>query len=253
MPACSLELEVSENSTILVARDSVSEKFLDVDRWESLLKGIRIVVWILGFVKNVRLPIEHRVVSDLSFSELEQAKLCLIRAVQAESFEGEISLLKEGSPVKKSSSLFKLSPCLDEQGWLNTGDLGYLSDGEIVITGRAKDLIIMNGRNIWPQDIEWSVERDISLCRTGDVSAFSVQNGNDETIVVLVQCRATSTEARESLRTEIGRVISGVHGLQCQVVLVPHNSLPHTSSGKLSRTKSRIQYLDGTIAELSAP
>ncbi|MDG1420325.1 MAG: fatty acyl-AMP ligase [Tateyamaria sp.] len=142
---------------------------------------------------------------------------------------------------------------LDEQGWLNTGDLGYLSDGEIVITGRAKDLIIMNGRNIWPQDIEWSVERDISLCRTGDVSAFSVQNGNDETIVVLVQCRATSTEARESLRTEIGRVISGVHGLQCQVVLVPHNSLPHTSSGKLSRTKSRIQYLDGTIAELSAP
>jgi fatty-acyl-CoA synthase len=141
---------------------------------------------------------------------------------------------------------------LDEQGWLNTGDLGYLSDEEIVITGRAKDLIIMNGRNIWPQDIEWSVERDISLCRTGDVSAFSVQNGNDETIVVLVQCRATSTEARESLRTEIERVISGVHGLQCQVVLVPHNSLPHTSSGKLSRTKSRIQYLDGTIAELSA-
>lgn len=142
---------------------------------------------------------------------------------------------------------------LSEDGWLNTGDLGYLSDGEIAITGRAKDLIIINGRNIWPQDLEWSVEREVAVCRTGDVAAFSLQKDNEEIIVVLVQCRLTDAAAREALRKEVENVLSGSHGVQCQVVLVPHNSLPHTSSGKLSRTKSRTQYLDGIIAELPAP
>lgn len=142
---------------------------------------------------------------------------------------------------------------LSEDGWLNTGDLGYLSDGEIAITGRAKDLIIINGRNIWPQDLEWSVEREVAVCRTGDVAAFSLQKDNEEIIVLLVQCRLTDTAAREALRKEVENVLSGSHGVQCQVVLVPHNSLPHTSSGKLSRTKSRTQYLDGIIAELPAP
>ncbi|WP_223421268.1 fatty acyl-AMP ligase [Tateyamaria pelophila] len=142
---------------------------------------------------------------------------------------------------------------LAEDGWLNTGDLGYLSDGEIAITGRAKDLIIINGRNIWPQDLEWSVEREVSACRTGDVAAFSLQKDNEEVIVLLVQCRATDTAAREALRAEVENVVSGSHGVHSKVVLVPHNSLPHTSSGKLSRTKSRQQYLDGIIAELPAP
>lgn len=142
---------------------------------------------------------------------------------------------------------------LSDDGWLNTGDLGYLCDGEIAITGRAKDLIIVNGRNIWPQDLEWSVEREVELCRTGDVSAFSIQEDDEETIVVLVQCRAVEADARAALRTEVENVLSGSHGVSCKVVLVPHNSLPHTSSGKLSRTKSRLQYVDGIIAELPAP
>lgn len=140
---------------------------------------------------------------------------------------------------------------LGSDGWLNTGDLGYLCDGEIVITGRAKDLIIVNGRNIWPQDLEWSVEREVELCRTGDVAAFSCQDKEDEIIVLLVQCRSTDEDTREALRTEAEKVLSGSHGVQCKVVLVPHNSLPHTSSGKLRRTRSRLLYLDGTLAEQS--
>ncbi|MDA9865280.1 fatty acyl-AMP ligase [bacterium] len=141
---------------------------------------------------------------------------------------------------------------LGPDGWLNTGDLGYLCDGEIVVTGRAKDLIIVNGRNIWPQDLEWSVEREVEMCRTGDVAAFSVQDKEDELIVLLVQCRATDEETREALRTEVEEVLSGSHGVQCKVVLAPHNSLPRTSSGKLSRTRSRLLYLDGTLAEQTA-
>jgi len=60
--------------------------------------------------------------------------------------------------------------------WLDTGDMGYFLDGEIVITGRAKDLIIINGRNIWPQDLEWAVEK-VEGVRQGGVAAFSVDDG----------------------------------------------------------------------------
>ena len=63
---------------------------------------------------------------------------------------------------------------LSPDGWLDTGDLGYRLGGEIVVTGRAKDLIIVNGRNVWPQDLEWSVEQSVPGLRSGDVAAFSV-------------------------------------------------------------------------------
>ena len=138
---------------------------------------------------------------------------------------------------------------LSEDGWLNTGDLGYLADGDIVITGRAKDMIIVNGRNIWPQDLEWTVEREVELARSGDVAAFSVEAGDEEQVVVLVQCRSKDHDVREALRAEVENLLSGSHGVPCRIVLIPHNTLPHTSSGKLSRARSRQLYLDGILAE----
>ncbi len=142
---------------------------------------------------------------------------------------------------------------LSSDGWLDTGDLGYLKAGEIVITGRAKDLIIVNGRNIWPQDIEWSIEREVEGLRTGDAAAFSLDSEDAEQVVVLVQCRATTDAAREALRTNVGAVLSGTHGIQCRVVLIAHNSLPFTSSGKLSRARARQMYLDGSLRDLAMP
>ncbi len=139
---------------------------------------------------------------------------------------------------------------LSDDGWLNTGDLGYLADGQIVITGRAKDLIIVNGRNIWPQDIEWSLERELDALRTGDVAAFSVEEDQSERVVVLVQCRPTKPDARKDLRAAVSAVLTGTHGVTCDIVLVPHNSLPFTSSGKLSRTQARLMYLNGTLADV---
>ena len=80
-----------------------------------------------------------------------------------------------------------------ENGWLDTGDLGYLVDGQLVITGRSKDLIIVGGRNIWPQDLEWAVEH-LDGVRPGDVAAFAVTGDDDsEQVVAVVQCRATTT------------------------------------------------------------
>ncbi len=86
-------------------------------------------------------------------------------------------------------------------GWLDTGDLGYWRNDEVVITGRAKDLIIVNGRNIWPQDIEWSVETLPSL-RRGDACAFSIDDGGAEGVVIIVQAlRATPRRTKRSKAT----------------------------------------------------
>ncbi len=134
---------------------------------------------------------------------------------------------------------------LDDRGWLNTGDMGYLVDGDLVVTGRSKDLIILNGRNIWPQDVEWAVEQLPSL-RTGDVAAFSVADDPvGETVVVAVQCRVADAAARQALRREIAAVVRISAGVDCNVVLVPPRGLPHTSSGKLIRTQARANYLAG--------
>ncbi|MDB5968149.1 MAG: acyl-CoA synthetase [Hydrocarboniphaga sp.] len=132
-------------------------------------------------------------------------------------------------------------------GWLNTGDIGYLVDGEIVITGRAKDLIIVNGRNIRPQDLEWTAEGEVSSLRSGDVAAFAVDDGAGESVVVLIESRLTETAARAALCEEVSGVLRARHGIEVRVVPVPPRSLPQTSSGKLSRAKARALYLSGSF------
>ncbi len=136
-------------------------------------------------------------------------------------------------------------------GWLDTGDLGFLLNGALVVTGRSKDLILANGRNIWPQDLEWLVEHEVEGVRNGDVAAFSVDQDEAEDVVLLVQCRATDQAARASLSQTVADTVRAAAGVNCSVVLVPHNSLPQTSSGKLSRAKARQMYLDVFRAEPS--
>jgi fatty-acyl-CoA synthase len=137
-------------------------------------------------------------------------------------------------------------------GFLDTGDMGYMLDGEIVITGRAKDLILHNGRNIWPQDIEWSAEQ-LPALKSGDVAAFAVegQDGDDE-VVVLVECRAGDVSAQDALRREVAKVVHQSAGVDCSIVLVAPRSLPFTSSGKLSRSGARQKYLAGEIEVFAA-
>ena len=132
-------------------------------------------------------------------------------------------------------------------GWLNTGDLGYLADGEIVVTGRAKDLIIVNGRNIWPQDLESTAETTLPVLRSRDVLVFSVDGEAAERVIALVQCRAADPEARETLRAEVSGLFRREHGIEVSVVLVPPHSLPLTSSGKFSRTRAKQMLLAGAF------
>jgi len=132
-------------------------------------------------------------------------------------------------------------------GWLDTGDMGYMSGGYIYIVGRAKDMIIINGRNHWPQDIEWAVEQ-LPGFKAGDIAAFAITTpGGEETPAVLVQCRTTDPEERARLREEIRERVRAITGMNCVVELVPPKTLPRTSSGKLSRSKARNLYLSGEI------
>ncbi|WP_343520860.1 fatty acyl-AMP ligase [Sphingomonas sp.] len=132
-------------------------------------------------------------------------------------------------------------------GWLDTGDMGYISDGYVYIVGRAKDMIIINGKNHWPQDIEWAVEQ-LPGFKQGDIAAFAITTpGGEETPAVLVQCRTSDDAERQKLREEIRERVRTVTGMNCVVELIPPRTLPRTSSGKLSRAKARNLYLNGEI------
>ena len=140
---------------------------------------------------------------------------------------------------------------IGSDGFLDTGDMGYLLDGEIVITGRVKDLILHNGRNIWPQDIEWAAEKYSEL-KSGDVAAFAVEkNDGDDEVVVLVECRTPDAATRELLRRDVGKLVHQGSGVDCKIVLVAPKSLPFTSSGKLSRSGARAKYLSGEMTVIA--
>ena len=138
---------------------------------------------------------------------------------------------------------------LSADGWLDTGDLGYLVGGSLVVAGRSKDLILVNGRNVWPEDLELAVENHIDGVRRGDVVAFSVDAQDAERVVILLQCRTMDPAPREALRTAVAALIRTTAGLNCSVVLVSHNALPRTSSGKMSRMRARAMYLASLLGE----
>jgi fatty-acyl-CoA synthase len=130
------------------------------------------------------------------------------------------------------------------EGWLHTGDLGYHADGNLYVCGRLKDLIIINGANHYPQDLEWAVG-ELEGVRRGNVCAFSVMRDGTEQLVMLAE--ANRGDAAR-LRREIAQVIYADFGLQVADVLIsPVGTLPKTSSGKLQRRKTRLLYEQGEL------
>lgn len=141
---------------------------------------------------------------------------------------------------------------LSADGWLNTGDMGFFKSGDIFIVGRAKDMIIVNGRNHWPQDIEWAAEQ-LPDIKNGDVAAISIPGESSEEVpMILAQCRYRDAADRIRFIDLIKKHIHRETGITCLVQLVPPRSLPRTSSGKLSRSKARNQYLSGHLEALAS-
>lgn len=130
--------------------------------------------------------------------------------------------------------------------WLHTGDLAYLVDGRMAMCGRIKDLIIVGGRNVYPQDIE-RVVGTIDGVRAGNVIAFGQPGRNGKEHVVVV-AETRSTDDLDGLRTQISERSVESIGVPCrEVVLVKPSTLPKTSSGKLQRALCRQQYRDGDL------
>jgi fatty acid CoA ligase FadD28 len=138
--------------------------------------------------------------------------------------------------------------------WLRTGDLGFMSEGELFIMGRIKDLLIVRGRNHYPDDIEATV----GAVSGGRVAAISVEDDTTEQLVAIVEVkpRATAEETQEkldSVKSEITSAISQVHGIiAADLVLVARGSIPITTSGKIRRQACGEHYRQGRFVRLDA-
>ncbi|MGX2992955.1 fatty acyl-AMP ligase [Streptomyces sp. JNUCC 64] len=132
--------------------------------------------------------------------------------------------------------------------WLRTGDLGFVHGGELFVTGRIKDVIIRKGRNYYPQDVEASAEGADPALRPNCAAAFSVDDGTDERLVLVVEAdgRALRDGGPEALRTRVREAVRDGQRLTAdEVLLVRRGALPKTSSGKVQRRLTRRRYLDG--------
>jgi len=129
-------------------------------------------------------------------------------------------------------------------GWLHTGDLGFILKGDLYISGRQKDLVIINGRNYPPQAIEWVVE-EIAGIRKGSVVAFSVDGDSTEKLIIIAETSMTdnvelSQAISDQIRSAFGITVS-------KVVLVGKGSIPKTSSGKLQRRRAKDMFEGGQL------
>jgi len=130
--------------------------------------------------------------------------------------------------------------------WLRTGDLGVYLDGELYITGRIADLVTIDGRNHYPQDIETTAAEASPIVRRGYVAAFTVP---DEQLVIIAERAAGTSKADPRPAIDaIRAAVSNRHGLAvADVRLLPAGAIPRTTSGKLARRACRAQYLDGVL------
>lgn len=136
--------------------------------------------------------------------------------------------------------------CIDREGWLDTGDMGYVVGDTLYVTGRRKDMIIINGRNIWPQDLEYHAEQNVESLRSRDTAAFAAtEDDGREIAVILVQCRSKEEAFREQLKKDVRAAILRNTGVDCRVDLIPQRSLPFTTSGKLRRVEAKRLWSQG--------
>ncbi|WP_167107634.1 AMP-binding protein [Mycobacterium sp. DL592] len=137
---------------------------------------------------------------------------------------------------------------LPTEGWLRTGDQGFISDGELFVVGRIKDMLIVRGRNHYSDDIEATVQR----ITRGRVAAIAVADEDTEKLVTIVELKKTGdSDTLTTVKNDVIAAISRVHGLQVSdIVLVEAGALPTTTSGKVRRAASAEQYRQGQFVRL---
>ncbi len=131
-------------------------------------------------------------------------------------------------------------------GWLRSGDLGYLVDGDLVVCGRIKDVMILGGRNVHPHDVERAVA-DVEGVRAGNVIAFGTEGRKGRESMVVVAESKTNDRSMEIRAAVAERVRATVGFTPEEIVLVRPGTLPKTSSGKLQRSLCRTRYLSAAL------
>ena len=137
--------------------------------------------------------------------------------------------------------------------WLRTGDLGFVLDGHLFVTGRLKELIIVRGRNLYPQDVEATVQASWEGFRSGGGAAFSVEVDGEERLVVVQEVERTFLRRLDAhaVETAVRRAVAEVHEVQLHaLVLIRPATLSKTSSGKIQRRRSQQEYLQGKLDSL---
>lgn len=139
-----------------------------------------------------------------------------------------------------------------DDGFLDTGDLGYWHEGQLIVTGRFKDLILWHGRNIWPQDIEWAAQA-AAPHRCGRACAFAAGGiGDEKQIMLLLECRTRDPELLDEIEKTVSAAIRLEVGVPVKLVLVPRGTMIITSSGKLARARVKDKYTKGAIVDLKS-
>jgi acyl-CoA synthetase (AMP-forming)/AMP-acid ligase II len=171
--------------------------------------------------------------------------------------------------VEQSAEVFgAVLPGTGEQPWLRTGDLGAIHDGRLLVTGRLKDLLIIDGRNHYPQDVEETVHAALDADRRERAAVFAVPGKEGETVIAVAErgrgrmkreaaafaaasAQVAGSAAPSSVDHIVRARVAGTHGLRLdRLVLVPPGTIPRTSSGKVSRSACRAAYLRGEYAEV---
>ena len=157
----------------------------------------------------------------------------------------------------------------EDANWLRTGDYGVYVDGELYITGRVKDLVIVDGRNHYPQDLEFSAQEASSALRPGFVAAFAVpanqlpkvvfdnsasglqfdtDDSSEQLVIVAERAPGAGKADPQPIADAVRAAISARHGVTARdVLLVPAGSIPRTSSGKIARRACKAAYIEGTL------
>ena len=166
--------------------------------------------------------------------------------------------------AEQSAEVFgAVLPETGEQPWLRTGDLGAIHDERLLVTGRLKDLLIIDGRNHYPQDVEETVHAALDADRRERAAVFAVPGDGGEAVVAVAErgrgrmkreaeaLATASADAAGSVDNVVRARVAGTHGLRLdRLVLVPPGTIPRTSSGKVSRSACRAAYLRGEYAEV---
>ena len=132
--------------------------------------------------------------------------------------------------------------------FLRTGDLGFLRDGELFVTGRIKDLIIIRGRNHYPQDLEWTAQQAHPALRADAAAAFPLEVDGEERIALVLEIERHAKDQVDAAFAAIRRAVAGRRGVEVHAIaLIRPMSLPRTTSGKVRRGACREQFLAGTL------